>query len=133
VDERFAEGVFRSNVDSGTGLSDAVGEVSGGRWTFRAGKLERFSYAKGQAMFERSFEAAPRGKDKPGSVSIGLNPAISSIPLMEDQSLGTINLHLGGNEMYGGSNRAAWWAWLMLRGADLAVDGRLLLKAGKPA
>lgn len=132
LEERFAEGVFRSNVDSGTGLMDAVGEVSGGRWTFRGGKLERFSYDKGQSMFQRSFGAAPRGKEKPGFVSIGLNPAISSIPLMEDQGLGTITLQIGRNDPYGGSNKVAWWAWLMLRGADLVVDGRPLLKGGRP-
>ena len=37
--------------------------------------------------FDRSYAAAGRGRDLPGTITIGLNPKIHSAPLMEDQAL----------------------------------------------
>jgi len=82
LDESFAEGTFVSNVSSSVGLSHGVGEFAGGRWTFAGGKLRRATFEKGQRLFDEGFTTARKGKEKPGSISIGLNPAISMIPLM---------------------------------------------------
>ncbi|HEV2317650.1 MAG TPA: helix-turn-helix domain-containing protein [Thermoplasmata archaeon] len=131
LDERAGEGVFRSNVRSSVGLSDAVGELAGGRWTFQGGRLRRYAYDEGAELFAESYARAPAGKDRPGSLSIGLNPAIAKAPLLEDEGAGTLTLHIGRNDYVGGSNHVYWWAWLFLRGGDLLVDGRPLLRRGR--
>jgi leucyl aminopeptidase (aminopeptidase T)/transposase len=130
VDERTADGTFRSNVRSSGGLSDAVGEFAGGSWTFADGRLTRFVYELGQEAFSQSYARAKDGRDRPSSVSIGLNERIVHAPLLEDQGLGTITMHLGRNDHVGGATRSGWWAWLFLRGGELRVDGELVVRAG---
>lgn len=131
VDERYAEGTFRSNVTSSVGLSGGVGEFAGGRWTFEKGRLVRHAYEQGAELFDESYGSAGAGRDRPGALSVGLNDALAISPLLEDQGTGTISLHLGRNDYLGGSNSVPWWAWLYLRGADLTVDGEPLVRGGR--
>jgi len=131
LDERVAEGTFCSNVRNSVGVCDAVGEVEEGRWTFVGGRLDRFSYVRGQDVFGPSFERAGAGKEKAGVLSIGLNDRISMAPLLLDQKAGAVTLQIGRNDTSGGSNRVPWWAWLILHGADLTVDGTTLVRGGK--
>ncbi|MCI4333896.1 MAG: hypothetical protein L3K01_09310, partial [Thermoplasmata archaeon] len=133
LDESFADGTFLANVASSCGLSDTVGEFGGGKWTFARGRLARFAYGEGQELFAQSYGRAGRGRDRPASVSIGLNPRISTSPLLEDQGLGTISLNIGRNDHLGGTTRTPWWAWLFLRGGDLTVDGKAVVHAGNLA
>ena len=131
LDEHRADGFLRSNVANTVGVSDTVGEFVGGRWTFADGRLSRFSYERGQDLFAQSYERAGAGRDRPGVLSIGLNERIETAPLLMDQAAGTLTLQIGRNSHVGGTNRAGWWGWLLLRGADLAVDGRLCVRGGK--
>jgi leucyl aminopeptidase (aminopeptidase T) len=133
LDERVAEGNFRSNVKNSVGVFDTVGEVDGGQWTFLNGRLERYSYVTGQDVFSQSYERGPSGKEKVGLLSVGLNDRITMSPLLLDQEAGAITLQLGRNEGAGGSNHFYWWAWLILRGADLRVDGTSLVRRGRLA
>jgi leucyl aminopeptidase (aminopeptidase T) len=131
LDERKGDGVFRSNVRSSVGLSDTVGDFAGGRWTFANGRLTRFTYEEGEEFFAPSYGRAGPGRDRPGTLSIGLNPKISMAPLLEDQGLGTLTLLIGRNDHLGGSTKLGWWAWLNLRGARLTIDGRTVLDDGR--
>jgi leucyl aminopeptidase (aminopeptidase T) len=131
VDESAADGMFRSNRASSIGLSDTVGEMDGGRWSFRDGRLTSFAYDVGQEFFAQSYGRAPAGRDRPASISIGLNEHLHSAPLLEDQGLGTVTMHLGRNDYLGGRTRTPWWAWLFLDGADVRVDGRYVVRKGK--
>lgn len=131
LDERVAEGTFRSNVPNSVGVFDTVGEVEGGRWTFASGRLDRFAYDRGQELFSQSYERGGAGKDRVGILSVGLNDRISMAPLLLDQGAGTLTLQLGRNDTAGGTNSVYWWAWLLLRGADLHVDGKALVKEGR--
>jgi leucyl aminopeptidase (aminopeptidase T) len=131
LDERMAEGMFRSNVRNSVGVFDTVGEVDGGQWTFSKGRLDRFSYDVGQVVFSQSYERGPPGKEKVGLLSVGLNDRISMSPLLLDQEAGALTLQLGRNEAAGGSNRIYWWAWLILRGGDLRVDGKWIVRGGR--
>jgi len=130
LDERSAEGVFRSNVPNSVGVSDSVGSIVGGEWTFRAGRLVGNSYLEGGDLFEQSYRRAGRGRERPATISIGLNPRIDQAPLLQDQARGTLCLQIGRNDHVGGTNRVGWWAWLLLRGADLRVDGKRIVAAG---
>jgi leucyl aminopeptidase (aminopeptidase T)/transposase-like protein len=131
LDERVAEGTFHSNVRNSVGVFDTVGEVDGGQWTFSNGHLDRFSYDVGQDVFSESYARGPQGKDTVGLLSVGLNDRISMSPLLLDQEAGSLTLQLGRNEGAGGSNRFYWWAWLILRGADLRVDGTSIVRRGR--
>jgi leucyl aminopeptidase (aminopeptidase T) len=130
LDERVAEGVLRSNVRNSVGVFDTVGEVEGGRWTFSNGRLTRFAYDRGLELFSQSYERGGAGKDRVGLLSVGLNDRISMAPLLLDQEAGALTLQLGRNDGAGGTNHVDWWAWLLLRGADLTVDGQRLVKGG---
>jgi leucyl aminopeptidase (aminopeptidase T) len=132
LDERVAEGTLRSNVRNSVGVYDTVGEVDRGQWTFSKGHLDWFSYDVGQEVFSQSYERGPPGKEKVGLLSVGLNDRISLSPLLLDQGVGALTLQIGRNEDAGGTNRINWWAWLILRGADLKVDGNLIVKGGNP-
>jgi leucyl aminopeptidase (aminopeptidase T) len=129
VDESYAEGTFIS--DRVANLAD--GPVEGGQWTFRDGRLTSYSYGKGAEHFESPYQRAPKGRDRPAMISVGLNPAISLSPQMEDQELGTVMVRVGGNGFLGGKNRINFGSWLVLRGADLSIDGRPVVTAGKLA
>jgi leucyl aminopeptidase (aminopeptidase T) len=131
LDERVAEGTLRSNVPNSVGVCDTVGDVEGGRWTFAQGRLDRFSYDRGHEMFSESYGRAPSGKERPGVLSLGLNPRISMAPLLRDQEAGAVTLQIGRNDTAGGTNHVGWWAWLLLRGADLKVDGTPLIQGGR--
>jgi leucyl aminopeptidase (aminopeptidase T) len=131
LDEKVAEGLFRSNVRNSVGVSDTVGEVEGGSWNFSGGRLRRFHYDRGQELFAQSYERAGPGRDRVGMLSVGLNDRISMAPLLLDQEAGALTLQIGRNDFAGGTNSVYWWAWLILRGADLKVDGSPLVKAGR--
>lgn len=131
LDERLAEGTFRSNVPNSIGVMDSIGEVAGGRWTFEHGRLNQFSFEQGQEPFAQSYGRAGAGRDRPGTLSVGLNERIAISPLLMDQGIGTITLQIGRNDFAGGATHLYWWAWLLLRGANLAVDGEWVLKGGK--
>ena len=131
VDERFAEGTFRSNFASSAAISGEVGDFSGGRWTFESGRLVRFAFDGGGEVFEESYRRAGVGRDRPASLSFGLNDRLSVSPLLEDQGLGTVTMHIGRNDHLGGATRSPWWAWLFLRGADVEIDGEKVLRQGR--
>ncbi|MCI4372052.1 MAG: aminopeptidase [Thermoplasmata archaeon] len=131
LDEHVAEGTFHSNVANSVGVMDTIGEVVGGRWTFETGRLARFTYEQGEGLFRQSYNRAGPGRERPGTLSIGLNDRIEIAPLLQDQAYGAVTLQLGKNDQLGGRTRTDWWAWLILRGSDLSVDGRPILKRGR--
>jgi leucyl aminopeptidase (aminopeptidase T) len=131
LDERVADGTLLSNVRNSVGVFDTVGEVEGGRWTFSDGRLARYTYTRGQDVFSQSYARGGHGKDRVGILSVGLNDRISMAPLLLDQEAGALTLQIGRNDTAGGTNHVNWWAWLILRGADLRVDGKALVKEGK--
>jgi leucyl aminopeptidase (aminopeptidase T)/transposase len=131
VDESTAEGTFRSNLPSSVGLCDTVGELVGGRWRFEGGRLRSYAFDAGQEFFSQSYERAAPGRERPASLSLGLNERIHRAPLLEDQGLGTVTLNLGRNDHLGGQTSTPWWAWLFLRDATVRVNGRMILADGR--
>ncbi|HZY69454.1 MAG TPA: hypothetical protein VFF67_00545 [Thermoplasmata archaeon] len=131
VDESFAEGTFQSNFRSASVMDNNIAH-EGGRWTFRGGGLVGYDYTRGLAEFRKAYTSVGKGRESPGALSIGLNPKISTIPLLEDQALGTVTLTIGRNAYLGGSNRIhRFTAYLVLRGADVTVDGVPLVTGGR--
>jgi leucyl aminopeptidase (aminopeptidase T) len=109
------------------------GPVSGTRWTFVDGHLTEQSYESGGEKIQAAYsKAPPKGKDRLGFFSVGLNPEISNLPQMEDQELGSLLFHLGGNNFRGGKNASPFGAWTVVTGADVTIDGKPLVREGRP-
>src|SRR5580658_7520364 len=90
----------------------------------------------------------PAAAGPPGAVGSPLSPTIAAArrsrivigtegraatvsPLLEDQGWGTVSFHIGRNDHVGGTNRATWWAWLFLRGANVTIDDRPVVQNGR--
>lgn len=127
LDEEFAEGTIVANAP--TRMRDAA--WSGARWEFSHGHLLSYRFVSGRAQFDRALASARRGRDQPGALSIGLNPKLHEAPFMVDQELGTVTLSIGSNRHFGGTTDANFFAWASLRGADVAIDGRPILRKGR--
>ena len=128
VDESHGEGTFVANRGSWT-MRDVY---RGGTWELRGGRLVSYQYESGGAEFEAAYRKAPKGRDRVGLLSVGLNPAIHDLPNLEDAERGNLCLAVGGNADYGGTNRAPYLAWLTLAGATVTVDGVPLVEDGRP-
>ena len=74
-------------------------------WTFEAGRLTKYDFPAKEEEFLRIYPNLPEGKDRPGLLSIGLNPRISAIPVLLDQERGTVDLAIGRNSFFGGKTR----------------------------
>ena len=131
VDETYAEGTIVSN-NPGVMFAEGVQTYLGpGSWTFRGGRLVRFSYEDGGEAFRREFAKVGAGKDRPGIVSVGLNRGITAIPLLFDQQRGTVTMTVGRNAMQGGATRTPHLtAYHALRDATLRVDGTTIVESG---
>jgi leucyl aminopeptidase (aminopeptidase T) len=127
LDERVAEGRFISNLPH----HFAGNVIDGITWTFRNGRLARYEVATGSAIFDKAYRAAHRGRDRPGVLYIGLNPEIHTLPMAEDQSLGTVSVGIGYNQDLGGRTQGTFRQYAILRDADLLIDDRLVLHAGR--
>jgi leucyl aminopeptidase (aminopeptidase T) len=131
VDESYAEGTFVANTQGVMFVHTRDTPLPPGSWTFREGRLRDFSFGGGGAEFRRTFRRSGPGKDRPGLLSVGLNPRISSIPLLFDQERGRICLGIGRNSFYGGATRRPHFvAYQSLRGGSITIDGRLVVDAG---
>jgi leucyl aminopeptidase (aminopeptidase T) len=132
VNELHAEGNFVSNA---MGVLYGHGQeipLSSGRWTFRRGALEGFVCAKGGQQFRRELVKLGNPQVRAGQLSVGLNPLISHIPLLFDQSRGTITFEMGRNAQMGGRSRGPHLvAYLGLTGGNLQIDGESIVEQGK--
>lgn len=129
LDERSAEGVIVGNVPGHT--MSGGSPLTGGRWTFRNGRLVDFSHATGQAEARAEYDAAPpEGRDRVGVLSVGLNPEIEMAPYVADQKRGRIMLLVGGNRYHGGTNASPFHMFLLQDGATVTVDGRAVVRDG---
>jgi leucyl aminopeptidase (aminopeptidase T) len=128
VDESVAEGTFVSNRPT----RDRIGVITGLRWTFQNGRLVRYEAREGSRLFVESYRKAGRERDRPAVLEVGLNPELRDLPHAEDQEKGVLTLEIGHNEDFGGRTQGTFRKYAILRGADLFVDDRPLLRAGRP-
>jgi leucyl aminopeptidase (aminopeptidase T) len=122
LDETVAEGTIVANR---TSYYDD-GMATGGVLRFRNGKLAGADFARGQERFDQPFRKGGKGRDRPGLLSIGLNPQLHDTPQLEDVELGAVMVSLGGNRNAGGQNASPFFGWVVNQGATVEVDGRPL-------
>jgi aminopeptidase len=131
VDETYAEGRFVGTVTGVMFMAAGDRAIRGADWTFRRGRLSEFSFERGEEEFRREFSRLGPGKGRPGLISVGLNPQISSIPLLFDQERGVITIAIGRNSWAGGRTRSPrFTAYQSIRGGTLEIDGATVVDAG---
>jgi leucyl aminopeptidase (aminopeptidase T) len=128
IDERSAVGTVVSNRPSFL----PSGRADGAQWEIEGGRLRNYWYTEGSSGFEADLAAAPRGREVVGLLALGLNDALApGIPRAEDEEAGAVTIAIGGNTLYGGSNRCRFLSWLSVGEATIAVDGHPLVDRGK--
>jgi leucyl aminopeptidase (aminopeptidase T) len=132
IDENYAEGTFVGNTPTVMFVQDRETPLRPATWTFANGRIAHYDVDPTDEGFLRTYPKLPEGKDRPGILSIGLNPRISSIPVLLDQERGVVNLSIGRNSFFGGKTRTPrFTAHQAVRGSTLTVDGRTLVKEGR--
>jgi leucyl aminopeptidase (aminopeptidase T) len=130
TDHMSAEGTIVGNHE--VFPNEARGPVSDLSWTFRNGHLTDHSFGTGGEGVESAYAKAPKaGRDRLSYFSVGLNRELTRSPQMEDQELGSVMVRIGGNQFSGGKNPSPFGTWLVVKGADLSVDGRAVLEGGR--
>jgi leucyl aminopeptidase (aminopeptidase T) len=101
----------------------------GGTLEFSKGKLVSYSFEKGGKEFAREYRKGTAGKDRPGSLMFGLNPAAHDVANLESVEQGAVTLVVGRNAF--GTNPSNFMSWVTLGGAEIAIDGTPLIRGGK--
>lgn len=132
VDETYAEGTFVANVMGVMFMRGVETPLGNGRWRFERGHLTEYAFASGGDDFRRAFETLGAGKDRPGILSVGLNPRISTIPLLFDQERGVVTVAIGRNSPLGGATETPrFTTFRSIRGATLEIDGKPVVDRGE--
>jgi leucyl aminopeptidase (aminopeptidase T) len=127
LDSRTAEGLIRANRRTNIWWR----WDSGGTLRFSQGRLTAFSFAEGGKEFARQYALGTAGRDRTGSLSFGLNPAARNVPNLETVELGNVTLAIGRNRHLLGRNGSSFMSWVTLAGAEIAVDGTPVVRAGR--
>ena len=104
---------------------------AGTSWTFEAGRLAKRTLGDGRAAFEEAFANGGRGRDALSYFSIGLNPEGRAAAPAEDTEEGAVLISVGNNTFAGGSNKAKMRGFGLIAGANIAVDGTSVVRAGR--
>jgi hypothetical protein len=104
----------------------------GARFTFRAGRLTEFSFDRGGAPFAAAYARAGSRRVRPIALTIGLNPAVSHAPELQELGEGTVGLLLGDAPYRADGSRPRFSFLAALAGADVDADGRPWLVGGRP-
>ena len=102
------------------------GKATGGVFRFRRGKLTDAEFDGGGERFDTPFKTGGKGRDRPGMLTIGLNPQLQDTPQVEDMERGAVMVSVGGNRGAGGKNVSPLFGWVINAGATVEVDGRVI-------
>ena len=127
VEEDTAEGRFRANRTSGQFGAPAVG----GRLEFKNGRLTSFSFDRGGRPFAAGYRSGGAGRDRPSFIEVGFHPDVRGVPVLEELEQGAVTVGVGGNSGFGGKTKSDFQGYVTIGGAELSVDGRPLVRAGR--
>jgi len=122
LDETVADGTI---VGNRTCYFDD-GVARGPTFEFSRGKLTEAHFDTGGERFDGPFQKGGVGRDRPGFLAIGLNPALHDTPQLEDIEAGAVLVSVGGNRNLGGKNRSPFFGWSIVAGGSAEVDGKAL-------
>ncbi len=120
LDESVADGVIVGNRTDY--YDDQIATEP--RFEFAKGRLTSATFASGGSKFEADFQKGGKGRDQPGQLAIGLNPKLHNTPQVEDLEAGAVMVSVGMNRSAGGKNASSLFAWSIVAGARVEVDGK---------
>jgi leucyl aminopeptidase (aminopeptidase T) len=127
LDSKIAEGSFRANRRTNIWWNWHAGAAL----EFADGRLRSYSLEQGGDEFVRQYQRGTAGKDRTSVLKFGLNPAVRDVPNLETVECGSVALQIGANRYLRGSNRSDFFSWFSLAGAEIAIDGTPVIRAGK--
>jgi leucyl aminopeptidase (aminopeptidase T) len=127
LDSKTGEGSFHANRRTNIWWN----WHAGGRLEFTDGKLSSSAFEEGGDEVARQYKNGTAGKDRPSVLKLGLNPAVRDVPNLETVERGSVALQIGGNRYLKGTNRSSFFTWFSLAGAEIAIDGTPVVRAGK--
>ena len=101
------------------------------RWEFSDGRITSWSGDKSSEVLQKAWENGAGAKDRIGGLSIGLNPRAELGFIQNPIVRGAVSILTGGNEDLGGANGFAFGYQQTLGAANLTLDGKPIVKAGK--
>ncbi|TLZ58804.1 MAG: hypothetical protein E6K16_08090 [Methanobacteriota archaeon] len=101
-------------------------------WEFSGGRIVSWSGDKNADLLHRAWaKGAGSEKDRIGGLTVGLNPRAELGFLQNPIVRGAVSISIGGNEELGGANTNSFPHQQTLAGANLTLDGKPIVKAGK--
>ncbi len=128
VEERTAEGRVAFDRPTYVGFT----QVHGLELRFRDGKLSDYTGGMGLEAFTKAYDEAGKGKDVLGEVDLGLNPHMDYGIPQDGWVAGAVGLYLGDNTFVGGKNPSDFGVGGVLSRATVEVDGKAIVRKGKP-
>lgn len=126
LDVKRAEGKLIANRTSYSDDSRATGT----EFTFRGGRLVKAEFETGAETFRTPYATATKGRDRPGILSVGLNPRLKDTPQMEDLERGAVLVSVGGNAFLGGANTSNFLGFGVVAEGRLEIDGEPIADGG---
>ena len=120
LDETVADGTLVANRSC---YYDG-GKADGAVFRFADGRLTEAKFDSGGELFDEGFKTGGKGRDRPGILSVGLNPGLRNTPQVEDVEAGAVLISVGGNRFLGGKNASTLFGFAIHAGATLEVDGK---------
>lgn len=104
---------------------------------FKAGKLVSMSARAGLEPLQKAYDKVTgksgAGKDEFSFIDLGINRSLALGPQAKRGDYapaGMVSLGFGGNEGYGGTNKAAWGYETNLAGCTVRLDGKVVVENG---
>lgn len=91
----------------------------GGEFEFSKGRLTSFSFEEVGREFAQKYARGTAGKNRTGSLVIGLHPRLKNVAYTEEKERGAVQLTVGGNTYSGGNNASDFRGALCLPGAEI--------------
>lgn len=107
--------------------------ASGGRFTFRHGRLTHVDFDRGGEPFDPAVGRSGRGRLRALALTVGVNPVISHAPGLGLLSEGALGLLIGDRPYRPSGERPGFSFVALLADADVHADGRAWIRGGRPA
>jgi leucyl aminopeptidase (aminopeptidase T) len=130
LDESGTEGSWEANRPVYDRFADPSVAL-GAQFSFRGGRVSEWSFDRGGEPFAAAYARAGRGREVPGALTFGVNPALSKAPELGEIAAGSVGLLLGDNRAAGGHRRARFAYLTTLTEATVEIDGRPWLSDGR--
>jgi leucyl aminopeptidase (aminopeptidase T) len=104
---------------------------SGGSFDFSGGRMTSFSFEDGEEAFAKRYARGKPGRDRPGVLTIGLNPKIRNTPSLERMERGCVQLVVGADNIQGGAKTPNDIGSISLAKSEISVDGTPVVRSGR--